>query len=130
MPTFSGKVLQWQTFWESFESSVHLNPGLTGVQKFTYLKAQLRDDAEQCVAGLSLTTANYEQAVILLKEHYGQQHKIIDAQMQNLIDLPSPSLTLSSLRIFHDKMETSIRGLEAHGQSHLVHYSHLCYFKN
>ena len=37
--------------------------------------------------------------------------------MKKLIDLPSPTLSLSSLRIFYDKIETSIRGLESLGQS-------------
>jgi hypothetical protein len=38
MPTFSGDLLTYQTFWDSFESSVHNNPSLTDVQKFSYLK--------------------------------------------------------------------------------------------
>ena len=37
--------------------------------------------------------------------------------MQNLIELPSPTLTPHSLRKFYDKMETSIRGLESLGQT-------------
>ena len=43
LPTFSGDILLWQTFWESFESSVHSNTVLTNVQKFTYLKSQLQN---------------------------------------------------------------------------------------
>ena len=41
LPTFSGNILEWQTFWDSYESAVHENPVLTNVQKFNYLKAQL-----------------------------------------------------------------------------------------
>ena len=109
LPTFSGDILSWQTFWESFESSVHANPALTNIQKFTYLKAQLRSEAERCISGLALTNPNYDQAITLLKDRFGQQNKIIDAHMQKLIDLPSPTLSLSSLRNFYDKIETSIR---------------------
>ena len=116
LPTYSGDVLLWQTFWESFESTVHSNPALTNIQKFNYLKSQLRDDAERCISGLSLTHANYDQAIFLLRDRFGQHSKIIDAHMQKLIDLPSPTLSLSSLRIFYDKIETSIRGLESLGQ--------------
>jgi hypothetical protein len=67
LPTFSGDILLWQTFWESFESSVHSNTALLNVQKFTYLKSQLQNEAERCISGLSLTNANYEQAICLLK---------------------------------------------------------------
>ena len=41
LPTFNGDILQWQTFWDSFESTIHLNVNLTDVQKFSYLKSQL-----------------------------------------------------------------------------------------
>jgi hypothetical protein len=37
--------------------------------------------------------------------------------MQNLLELPCPSVTLNSLRSFFDKMEASIQGLESLGQS-------------
>ena len=117
LPTFSGDILTWQTFWESFETTVHLNPALTNVQKFSYLKSQIHHEAAQCIAGLSLTSANYEQAIFLLKDRYGQVQTIVNAYMQSLLELPNPSLTPHSLRLFHDRMESSIRGLESLGQS-------------
>ena len=117
LPIFSGDNLLWQTFWKSFESSVHSNTALTNIQKFTYLKSQLQNEAEICIFGLSLRNANYEQAICLLKDRFGQQHMIINAFMQNLLELPCPSVTLNSLRSFFDKMEASIRGLESLGQS-------------
>ena len=43
--TFSGNPLAWLTFWDSFQAAIYLNPNLSGVQKFNYLKAQLQGDA-------------------------------------------------------------------------------------
>ena len=100
--SFSGDILLWQTFWESFESTVHANPALSSIQKFAYLKEQTHNEAARCISGLSLTHANNEQAIILLK----------DARMQKLINLPSPTLTLNSLRAFYDHIETSFRSSE------------------
>ncbi|ESP02011.1 hypothetical protein LOTGIDRAFT_157146 [Lottia gigantea] len=118
LQTFSGDILAWQTFLDSFQTTVHTNPSLTNVQRFSYLKSQLmKHEAEQCIAGLALTSANYEQAILLLKERFGQKQHIINAYMQNLLELPNPSLSPASLRNFYDKMETSIRGLESLGQS-------------
>ena len=117
LPSFSGSVTEWQPFWESFETTVHTNPSLTNIQRFSYLKSQVTHKAEQCIAGLSLTNANYNQAIYLLKERFGQDQQIIDAYMKNLLELPSPSLSPSSLRHFYDKMETNIRGLESLGQT-------------
>ena len=45
LPTFSGDPLTWQTFWDSFYAAIDANPNLSGIQKFTYLKAQLQGDA-------------------------------------------------------------------------------------
>ena len=68
------------------------NTTLTIVQKCTYLKSQLQNEAERCISGLSLINANYEQAISLLKDRFGQQHMIIDAYMQNLLKLPCRQL--------------------------------------
>ena len=97
---FFWRHLLWQTFWESFDPSVHSNTALANVQKFTYLKSQLQNEAERCISGLSLTNTNYEQAICLLKDRFGQQHMIINAFMQYLPELPCPSVTLNSLSSF------------------------------
>ena len=118
LPTFSGNPLGWFTFWDSFEAAVHSNTSLGGVQKFTYLKAQLMGDALRAVTGFPLTNSNYEQAVTLLRERFGQPNKIINAHMQALLDLPKPVYELSSLQVFYDTMENHVRGLESLGRSH------------
>ena len=117
LPIFSGNILEWQTFWDSYESAVHLNLSLTNVQKFNYLKAQLEHEALDSIAGFALTNVNYDEAVNLLKERFGQQDKIINAYMQALLEIPSPRNHLTSLRSFYDKMESYVRGLEALGQT-------------
>ena len=53
----------------------------------------------------------------LLKERFGQPHKITNAYMQALLDLPAPQYNLISLRNYYDKQEAYIRGLESLGRS-------------
>ena len=118
LPTFSGNSLHWQGFWDSFESAIHNNPNLSGVQKFNYLKAQVLGDAAQVIEGFPLTNANYEQSLNLLKERFGNPSKIVNAHMNALVQLPSPSLDLPSLRSFFDNVEKNIRGLASVGVSH------------
>ena len=79
LPQFSGNPLLWQSFWDTFEASVHTSNSLTGVQKLSYLRGQLQGEAVCVIAGFQLTNANYEHSVDLLKEHFGQPHKQIDA---------------------------------------------------
>ena len=117
LPTFYGDPLTWQTFWDSFYVTIHANPNLSGVQKFNYLKAQLQADAARTIAGLLLTDANYHHAVAILVERYGQHHKIVNAHMQALLEMPSPLSNLVSLHTFYDTVESHIRGLSSLGKS-------------
>ena len=61
LPTFDGNPLQWQTFWASFSAAVDSNPCLTGVQKFNYLRTQLKGlhpvllVASHCLTPIKLT---------------------------------------------------------------------------
>jgi len=117
LPTFSGDPLSWQTFWDSFRAAVDSNPTLSGVQKFNYLKAQLRGDAARAVAGFPLTDCNYKHSTDILQERFGQTHTIVKAHMQALVDLPSPDNTFTDLRSFYDSVEGHIRGLSSLGKS-------------
>ena len=56
LPTFSGNPLHWLTFWDSFQAAIDLNPNLSGVQKFNYIKGQLDGDAARTIEGLPLLT--------------------------------------------------------------------------
>ena len=108
LPIFTGHILESQTFWDSYECVIHLNPSLTDVQKFNYLQPQLQNGALRTIAGFALTNANYADAIILLKERFGQTHKITQAYIQALLEIPSPRNHLVSLRQFYDQMETYV----------------------
>ena len=69
LPSYSGDKLSWLSFWDVFESTIHTNNNLVDVNKFSYLISCLSGEALSCIAGLKLTSANYEVAVSILKEH-------------------------------------------------------------
>ena len=117
LPTFSGNILDWLTFWDSFRAAIHLNPNLSGVQKFNYLKAQLQGDAARTVEGFPLSDQNYLHAVTILQDRFGRTHKLVAAHMRALLEMPAPSNTLNSLRMFHDTIESHSRGLSSLGKS-------------
>ena len=116
IPTFSGDPLLWQSFWDCFEAAVHNNSSLTAVQKLNYLRAQLQHDAARVVAGFPLTGVNYEHSVTLLRQRYGQPHKLINAHMNALIEIPNPANTASALQLFYDSIESHARSLSSLGQ--------------
>ena len=96
---------------------IHANHSLSSIQKFTYLKAQLEGDAARAIAGLPLTDANYAHSIALLEERYAQPHKLVNIHMKALLEMPSPTNSLASLRIFNDSIESHIRGLSLLGKS-------------
>ena len=115
IPTFAGDTLEWQSFWDCFDAAVHRNPSITSVQKLNYLRAQLRGAALRVIAGLPLINDNYNHSVVLLKERYGETHKLTDAHMQALVELSSPNNNLSSLQLFYDSVQGHIRSLQSLG---------------
>ena len=86
------------------------------MQKLNYLRAQLQEGALRVIAGLPLTNASYTHSLTLLRERYGQPHKLISAHMKALIELPSPSNTFSSLQGFYDAIEAHTRSLASLGK--------------
>ena len=73
MKKFSGKLGEWQEFWDSFESAIHLKDGLSKVDKFAYLRSLSLEPARSVIGGFPLTSANYESAIELLKKRYGKK---------------------------------------------------------
>ena len=105
------------TFWDSFDSAVHSNNVLTNVQKLNYLRAHLEGEAARAIAGFPLTSVNYHQSIDVLRERFGEQHRIINAHMHALMNLPHTNNTITSLRTSYDSIENHVRGLTALGQS-------------
>ncbi|XP_068738177.1 uncharacterized protein [Montipora capricornis] len=112
---FHGNPIEWYPFWESFESAVHKNSNLSGVDKFNYLKSLLTGIAQSVVTGLALTSANYEKAVELLKRRFGNRQVVISSHMKALTNIPKVASTseVKRLRSLYDTVESHVRGLES-----------------
>ena len=70
---FDGDVSKWHPFWDTFQSSIHNNPSLAEIGKFNYLNSLLLGTASDAISGLSLTAANYEEAITILKRRFGNK---------------------------------------------------------
>lgn len=84
---FNGDITMWNTFWESYDSAVHRNRDLSEIDKVNYLNSLLTGTAREAVSGLSLTTANYAEAVAILKKHFGNADRIKARHMDILINI-------------------------------------------
>ena len=71
LPTFSGDVLQYQSFSDSFSASIDAQK-IAPVEKFSYLRGQLKGEASKAIEGLALTNENYAEAMDILKTRFGR----------------------------------------------------------
>jgi len=82
------------TFWDSFNSAIHPNLSLSSVYKFKYLKSLVELFTAQAIAGLTITSANYDEAIATLKKRFSNtQLTVINWHMETLFLLfPHPSI--------------------------------------
>lgn len=110
---FSGKIHEWQEFWDSFRSAIHNNTQLSDVDKFSYLRGLIEGPAKATIAGFSLTAENYGAAVELVERRFCKKVAIERAHVSQLLKvLPvHGEKDVRGLRILHDTVETHYRGL-------------------
>ena len=117
LPEFSGDVLEWPTFWDSYSSTIHENKMLSNVDKFKYLMGCLREEAKDTLRGFQITEAQYAVAVKQLQDRYNDKEFILHSNYDKLAALPRAGNTTQDLRRTFNSIETSLRSLEALGET-------------
>ena len=113
---FSGSVLPWIGFWDSFQAAVHNKPSVSPITKFNYLKTILEGQALMVVSGLQLSNENYDVAVQMLKIRFGDTNRFLEAHYSQIAQLSSVSNQLFHILTFVDTFELNLRALEALGE--------------
>ena len=70
---FNWKLTAWTPFWDSYSSAIHDDPDLTKVDKFNYLRSMVTREALDAISGLTLTSANFDQAIEVLMKRFGNK---------------------------------------------------------
>ena len=113
---YNGNILKWQAFWDSFRSAVHDNTGLSAVDKLNYLRSFLAGNAYKTIEGLELTSSNYQVAISLLKQRFGQKAIVLTMHYQRLTSISISSNDTKQLRSTLDEIQIQLRSLEALGE--------------
>jgi hypothetical protein len=118
LPKYGGKVTEWNSFWELYDSAIHSNPTISKVNKFNYLQSLLEGQAARAIKGLTLTNANYDAAIIILRERFGKTQQTIAAHMDEILKIQvCMNGRTSQLRYVYDKICVHVRGLASLGVS-------------
>ena len=79
--------MKWAAFWDSYQTAIHNNTELSNVDKFNYLWSLLECTAYDAIAGLTLSDANYREAIEILKKRFGNKQMIISKHMGTLLNV-------------------------------------------
>lgn len=83
---FNGDLTKQVTPRDSFDSSIN---SLLNVDMFNYLNSFLKLTAAESIARLTLTSANYGEAVAILKRRFGNTQLIVNKHMDVLLNMPA-----------------------------------------
>ncbi|CAB4040922.1 Hypothetical predicted protein [Paramuricea clavata] len=86
---FKGDIKEWTPFWNSYTSAIYDNPDLSDIDKFNYLNSLLESKAADAISGLKIIYANYQEAVDVLNQRFGDKQQIINSHMDSLLQLPA-----------------------------------------
>ena len=115
LEVFRGDPLLWQSFWDLYHHAIHENTDLSDIDRFNYLKRYLGGPAFETVSGLSLNSVNYQEAIKILKNRYGNPRILISAHMDTLIGMPKVKNkeNIKALRKLYNDVENCIRNLNS-----------------
>ena len=82
---FDGNVLNWQPFWDRFQSSIDSNSNISPVGKLAYLQSLVSPSASECISDLITTAEDCNEAAELLKQRYGNTQVLINAHMRQYL---------------------------------------------
>ena len=115
VPTFDGKVLNWKTFWEQFDATIHSKTALNDAEKLIYLQDALKDGpARFVIQGLTRTSESYEEAIKCLKERYDRPRLVQEEHIRSIVDaIPVKNGSDRELRRLYDAATQHYRALKA-----------------
>ena len=113
---FDGKCANWLPFWNKFVAEID-SADLSPVTKFAYLKEFVEPKVRADIDGLPLTIEGYERAKNILKGEYGKTSEIVNAYVQNILDLPMvKGSDPSEVNNFYKVLLFNVQSLETLGK--------------
>ena len=113
-PSFNGSPLKWSEFWDVFDATIHSNPSLSDVQKLAYLKGMVSGSALSAIASLRTTNVNYDAAIKILRDRFGQPDAIKMALYNKLRSIRMATNKVSDLQSTQDAIIQVLTQLESY----------------
>ena len=116
LPTFSGDVLKWPTFWNTFCATVDSNRDLPLSTKLSYLRSSIKDPEAAIILNPAIDGPDtYQKLVKELKQRYERTKRIHRNLVDKLIHLPTAKYTSTDLRRLVDATTNYLDCLQTTG---------------
>ncbi|KAI4482492.1 hypothetical protein M0802_013663, partial [Mischocyttarus mexicanus] len=113
LPSFSGRVEEWESFRDLFTTLVHDSPELSDATKLQYLKGCLKGPAAELIKNVATTNANYHSAWLGLRQRFYHPRMIVNNHLRALREIPSMRRESAlGMRKLADESQRIIRALE------------------
>ena len=114
VPTFTGNIMGWSTFWSTFQSTVDDRTELADSQKLNYLRQAIQAPELQLLLNTPMETPDtYQDIIKELKERFQKVREIHQSLVKTIITTHSPKYTRTELRNTYDIFKTSINNLKS-----------------
>ena len=114
LTTFDGNFTKWREFYDQFTNVIDVNPNLSDIEKFTYLRASLKGEPADLIRPLPTTTENYAIALSTLKLRYNNKRRIIRNHVHAILNIPPCTKDMSgSLRDLINILQNNVESLRA-----------------
>ena len=101
---FHGQYHRWLEWWQSFESLVH-NKNLDRNLKYRYLLKYTKGKARRAISGMAVTNENYNEAIRILRERFGDERLVVDALNTRLQQIPKAGEATQDVRHMIDSVQ-------------------------
>ena len=119
---YAGEPLKWREFWEQFKNNIH-SSSLEATTKFSYLRELLIGKASAVIRGLSLSAENYEVAIDLLQQEFGDDTRLRSAHIKAIREVQPVANAhhLKQLRRFYEDVSINFASLRSMGyEAHVM----------
>ncbi|KRY25402.1 hypothetical protein T03_14465, partial [Trichinella britovi] len=86
LPKFDGDILQFKSFWDQFESSIHQQEGLNDITKLLHLRSCLSGSALKAIEGVTICAENYPEVVQTLKTRFYRIPDVVESHVLSVMN--------------------------------------------
>ena len=116
VPTFDGDIMQWSSFWTSWETVIGKRDTLSDAAKLSYLKKAITDpDCQTLLTDPRETEDCYQEVVKELHERFDRNKEVHRTLVQRLLQLTHIKETRADIRRLMDTLKSTCSSLKRTG---------------